>query len=145
VLDDYSALRRMTPEVQAKPGQVFPTRKVTLHEEKSRDKALPAGSFVASNPPSGALLTYYLRDAQPAGNKVILQVTNAAGDAVQRIDGQTTPGLHRVSWNPRSAGGGSRSGNYVVRLFSDANGKLTHLGDPQVIEVVAPAQAIGTP
>jgi len=136
VLDDYTPLRQLTPEVLAKPGFLFTPRKTYLYEEKTRDKAA-AGSFTAPNPPFGALLTYYLRDPQPARSKIVLQVTNAADALVQRIDGPTTPGLHRVSWDLRSAAGPTTAGNFVVRLFNEVNGKLSHLGDPQVIEVMA--------
>jgi photosystem II stability/assembly factor-like uncharacterized protein len=68
ILDDYSPLRAMTPEVVASAAHVFPARPALLYAQ-SAPLGLPGVSFqgashyMAGNPPFGATLTYHLRDA----------------------------------------------------------------------------------
>ena len=69
VLDDYSALRDMQPTVLASATHLFPARAAYEYAETA-PLGLPtaggfqgAGNYVADNPPFGALITYYLRDA----------------------------------------------------------------------------------
>jgi len=67
VLDDYSPLRTLTPEVIASAAHLFPARPVLMYAQ-SAPLGLPGASFqgsghyFAENPPFGATLTYYLRD-----------------------------------------------------------------------------------
>jgi len=67
ILDDYSALRDLRPDVLAKTAHLFAPRQAYLYAESS-PLGLPGGAFqghaqfVAENPPYGALLTYVLKD-----------------------------------------------------------------------------------
>ena len=67
ILDDYSALRTLTPEVVASAAHLFPARPALLYAQ-SAPLGLPgasfqgAGHYLAENPPYGATITYYLRD-----------------------------------------------------------------------------------
>jgi photosystem II stability/assembly factor-like uncharacterized protein len=67
ILDDYSPLRTLTPEVIASAAHLFPARPALLYAQ-SAPLGLPgasfqgAGHYMADNPPFGATLTYYLRD-----------------------------------------------------------------------------------
>lgn len=68
VLDDYTPLRRATPETLAKPAALFPPRDALMYIESdplgAREKAhLGESYFEAANPPFGATFTYYLKDA----------------------------------------------------------------------------------
>jgi hypothetical protein len=75
------------------------------------------------------VITYYLRDVQPDGVKLV--VTSAAGDTVRSITGSGMPGLQQVVWDltsqrPRPRGLGDPTsrdelrrmppGDYVVHL-----------------------------
>jgi hypothetical protein len=68
ILDDYSPLRALKPDVIAAPARLFPARTAYLYVESS-PLGLPgptfqgAGYYMAENPPFGAVFTYYLRDA----------------------------------------------------------------------------------
>lgn len=67
VLDDYSALRSMHEVVQAEANALFPVRDAWWYvpNEPMQAKGMPtlgSTSFVADNPPFGALLTYYVAD-----------------------------------------------------------------------------------
>ena len=67
VLDDYSPLRTLTPEVIASAAHLFPARTTYLYSQ-SAPLGLPGASFqghghyAADNPAFGATLTYYLKD-----------------------------------------------------------------------------------
>ena len=64
ILDDYSSLREMTEERLANEGGIlFPTREALRYIEQS-DRIIERGNgfWTASNPPYGAVFTYWLRD-----------------------------------------------------------------------------------
>ena len=67
ILDDYSPLRALTPEVIASAAWLFPPRPALMYSQ-SAPLGLPgisfqgAGHFMAENPSYGATLTYYLKD-----------------------------------------------------------------------------------
>ena len=101
------------------------------YQYRERDTHPGFGSFgfVASNPPRGAVITYYLKEMQPDGVKLV--ITIAAGDTVRTLTGSGFPGLQRVTWDlnrdkPRPRGLGDPTspaelrrvpaGEYVVRL-----------------------------
>ena len=68
VLDDYSALRRMSEVVAAKKNTLFPVRNAWWYipNEPMQAKGQPtlgSTAFVADNPPFGALLTYYIANS----------------------------------------------------------------------------------
>ena len=72
---------------------------------RGRATAAPASS--ADNPPRGAVITYYLRDVQPDGVKLV--IVSAAGDTLRSITGSALPGLQQVTWDlsserPRARG-----------------------------------------
>ncbi len=67
VLDDYAPLREATPEVLAGDAHVFGVRDALVYVPSRRlglsDKSFQGESyFTASNPPFGALITYWLKD-----------------------------------------------------------------------------------
>jgi hypothetical protein len=67
ILDDYSPLRSLTPDVVASAAHLFPPGAAYLYAQ-SAPLGLPgvsfqgAGHYMAENPPFGASLTYYLKD-----------------------------------------------------------------------------------
>jgi hypothetical protein len=67
ILDDYTPLRTATPETLSEDAHIFPVRDALLYVPSRplglSDKAFQGDSyFTASNPPFGALITYYLKD-----------------------------------------------------------------------------------
>ena len=113
VLDDYSALRNLTPDALNKEAALFPVgRPARSYDEIGYYRA--EGDNVADpNPPFGALLTYFVRDAVQGDAKLVLTVTDSKGAQVRQIDAVGTPGLHRTPWDLReqaAAGTGGRGG-----------------------------------
>jgi len=68
LLDDYSPLRAVTGEMLAREAEIFPVRDALMYIE-SRPYGLAGKGFqgesfyTAPNPPFGALITYYLKEA----------------------------------------------------------------------------------
>jgi hypothetical protein len=120
VLDDYSALRAITPQALAAEAQLFPLR--DAYSFSSRGMA-PAGSAgigtlsgntTVANPPAGAVFTYNVGAALPDDAKLVLTITDQQGRQVRRMDVEKAPGLRRVVWNlrgdPPAAGQGGGRG-----------------------------------
>lgn len=109
VLDDFAALRGLTPQLLSQEGALFaPGRKARQYDEIGYYRA--QGDNVASpNPPQGALLTYYLREDLPnasagsAGSKMVLTVADSTGKPVRQLDASNKAGLHRTPWDLREA------------------------------------------
>jgi hypothetical protein len=53
--------------------------------------------FIASNPPMGAYLHYWLREY--SDEPVKISIANSAGHVVIELDGTNRPGLNRVVWD----------------------------------------------
>jgi photosystem II stability/assembly factor-like uncharacterized protein len=111
ILDDYSALRGLTPETLAADGAMLPLRKAYSYRELGYVRAVQ-GNFATPNPPMGAALTYYLRESLPKDAKITLTVSDAKDKTIRTLNGPTTAGLHRVYWDlrdqERAAGRGGR-------------------------------------
>jgi hypothetical protein len=107
VLDDYSALREMTPETLAREAALFPLRDAYVYNPLGSAPAGSAGIGTLSgnttfpNPPYGATFTYNVGAPIAGGAKLVLTITNEQGQQVRRMDLDSTPGLRRVTWNLR--------------------------------------------
>jgi photosystem II stability/assembly factor-like uncharacterized protein len=108
ILDDYSALRQLTPEVLHSDGALFaPGRKARLFDELGYYRAT-GDNMGSPNPPFGAILSYYLHDDAPGvGNadapRVVLQIEDDNGKLVRQLDAPSTAGLHRAVWDLRES------------------------------------------
>ncbi len=132
ILDDYSPLRDVTRELlEGSQGHVFGVRDALLYVP-SRTQVGSQGDnfFTASNPPFGAVFTYYLKESlkterskrKEAEKKedaeypsvdqlrseldaeepaVVLTVTDSQGQVVRRLKGAVSKGVHRIAWNLR--------------------------------------------
>ena len=103
ILDDYSALRDMTPQALAEKARLYPLRDAYQFNELNQMEA-SWGNTAAQNPPYGALLTYSI--GQGAGDqKFALNIADGEGKQIRRLDlcsgEETTPGLHRIAWDLR--------------------------------------------
>lgn len=153
ILDDYTPLRHIRPGTLAQKAFLFPPRYARVYHEIGYVIAA-FGNSTTPNPPFGAILHYYLgKDFERKdGEKTVLAITDAKGQAVRQITCPTTTGLHRVVWDlRRSAQGeeqegrqgrrGSRPealvepGEYRISLLRIADGQETALGKSQTIRV----------
>lgn len=90
ILDDVAPLREMTASLASKPVHLFkPATAIRLRENENKDTPPPPTTPVGENPPTGAVLDYWLRDA-PSG-PVTITVKDAAGRAVRRFSSEDPP------------------------------------------------------
>ncbi len=137
VFDDLSLFRSISEEQLGQDATLFSSRKAWWYfprphlgfEGGKGDQG--ASHFVASNPPFGAVFTYYLKsdlrnnkltrqqqekDQESPGfpgwekvtaermspdPKIWLVVADTDGNVVRRVSGPVTKGFHRVSWDLR--------------------------------------------
>ncbi len=117
-------------------------KQVRLEEEA---KAVKSGAEIAF--PTNEQLTAEGMQPQPV---VELKVTDESGNVVRRVEGPSTAGIHRVSWDlrypsmvvrekPRPYGSDEGSfvmpGKYTAALFERMDGKTTQLSQPQSFDV----------
>ena len=115
VLDDYSALRSVTPESLARDSALYPLR--PAYQIPMRGYIGDGSAHVSENPPYGALLTYHVARA-PEGATLPLKIADASGAVVRDLQVAATPGFHRFAWDLRrnppadtaAAGQGRRRG-----------------------------------
>ena len=113
ILDDYSPLREMTPETLAAQATLYPVRD-TYEFSPIGELQASEPTWVAANPPTGAVLTYSVGSALPQDTKLVLTVTDDTGKEFRRCELPKDPGLRRIEWNLRgnpsaavaNAGGG---------------------------------------
>jgi len=124
ILDDYSALREVTPAALAEEARLFPLRHAYSFNSSGLGPAGSAGIGTLSgnwqvlNPPFGAVFTYHVAQALPADAKLVLTIENQAGTQVRRCELDKAPGLRRVAWGlvpdapvtPGRAGGAGGAG-----------------------------------
>ena len=113
VLDDYSALREITPASLAREAELYPLRHAYSFTELGYPQAA-WGNVATPNPPNGAMFTYSVGGGF-TGN-LVLSVSDDAGKALCRINVPEAAGIARVNWNLRvepaapAGGGGGRGG-----------------------------------
>jgi photosystem II stability/assembly factor-like uncharacterized protein len=114
ILDDYTALRDITPQTLGEKARLYPLRDAYQFNELNQMEA-SWGNTASANPPYGALLTYSI--GQSAADKLAIQIADDQGERVRRIElpaEETTPGLHRVAWDlrkdPPAGAAGGRGG-----------------------------------
>jgi len=121
VLDDYSALREINATTLGDDARLFPLRHAYAFTPGGVAPAGAAGVLAISgnystpNPPVGAWITYHVKTAVPATEKLVLTISDNTGKQVRRCELERTAGLRRFVWNlngdPVAApAGGGRGG-----------------------------------
>jgi photosystem II stability/assembly factor-like uncharacterized protein len=102
VLDDITALEQMSESVAASEAHLFDLRPATMWRLNNHKGATGSKTFVAQNPPYGAIIHYYLREK--AKEKVRLTVHDREGNQISEVQMlRNEPGLHRATWDLRSS------------------------------------------
>ena len=114
ILDDYTALREMTPQALGEEARLFPLRDAYMFDTLGQVQAA-WGDPATPNPPYGALFTYSVGQAPAGGAKLVLTIADDTGKQVRRIDLASEPGVHRIAWDlrgdaPAPAADGARGG-----------------------------------
>jgi len=145
VLDDYSALREISPQTLADDARLFPLRDAYLFSATGLSPAGTAGfgpmagNWTAPNPPFGAVFTYNVSQPFADDTKLVLTIADDTGRQIRRLDVEKTVGLRRVTWNlrgeppppgatPPTGGGGGRQGGGFGGRGGAAQGPLATPG-----------------
>jgi photosystem II stability/assembly factor-like uncharacterized protein len=102
LLDDIRPLEELGRDVLDTDLHLFPIRPVTTWRLYISSNGYNGDRyFTAPNPPYGALITYFLRQEVPKGQKITIAVRDRAGAVVQQMEGPGHAGMNRVTWDAR--------------------------------------------
>jgi photosystem II stability/assembly factor-like uncharacterized protein len=100
IMDDVSALQKLTPDTTNADVTLFEPRPATLWLDDIRERYNIGGAkhFNGQNPEEGTFITYHLKGATDG---VTITVTDITGRTVRDLKGTGNAGLNRVRWNLR--------------------------------------------
>lgn len=102
ILDDATALQQLNVETLARDAHLFDIRPALRFTTRFTRYGIGDKLFAGSNPPYGAIVTYYLKEKQDEKATLKLQVFDAVGKLVREIKAPPRqPGLNRVAWDLR--------------------------------------------
>jgi photosystem II stability/assembly factor-like uncharacterized protein len=99
ILDDVTPLQQLSAEVRAKAIHLFSPRPAYRFRAVERRDLAPAGTSVGQNPPYGASVNLWLRDA-PKG-RVEVSILDERGHVVRTESRPGRAGLNRHWWDLR--------------------------------------------
>lgn len=120
ILDDISALEGMNGTVAASDAHLFDIRPAMMWRVYNHKGSTGHKTFVAQNPPAGALVNYYLRGE--AKEKPKLTILDRSGQVVRELNGTNNAGVQRIVWDlrhqspllsPSGGQGGGGFGNFA--------------------------------
>ena len=142
IVDDLTPLRALTRETLASNVVFMQARPTVQHVSASGGWANGDAAFVGPNPPSDAVITYYLKKRHIFGDMKI-EVFDPAGRSLGTVPTSKRRGLSRLSWSMRlkpppvppaaSAAFGALfgprvlPGTYTVKMFKDKDVFMTPL------------------
>jgi photosystem II stability/assembly factor-like uncharacterized protein len=131
IVDDITPLRALTAQTLAKQTAFLPQRPTQQRMSASGGWVEGDATFVGANPPSGAVITYFLSTRHIYG-PIKLEILDSKGKLVDTVTPTKRRGINRVTWSMRvkparvpraaqvaySASQGPRvvPGTYTVRL-----------------------------
>jgi photosystem II stability/assembly factor-like uncharacterized protein len=100
ILDDTFPFREFTPEIAAKPADLFNVRSVTgAYLQPGFADWNGKGVYRGQNPAEGALFTVWVREF--TGDEIKIAVTKPTGQPVANLKAPGTPGFTRLNWDLR--------------------------------------------
>ena len=150
ILDDITPLEQLKADVLAAGSYLFDIRPAIIFNPYYHKGDLGHKFFTASNPPYGALISYYLKEKVKEDAKII--ILDAEGKTVRELKGAKEAGIHRINWDlryapPADAGAGTMGrfaaslgpyvlpGEYRVKLVAagaETAKALKVEGDPRI-------------
>jgi hypothetical protein len=152
ILDDINPLRQFSDEVDKKSVHLYtpgPAYRIQAGEAGERHPSKRTGQ----NPPAGAVIYFYLKDAPKRGTETKLEILDASGNTIrryssaetQRLDEPPDPddkkpekeikpdaGLNRFVWDLRSEDAHRVPGYYLWEYGAGARGPVVVPGQYQV-------------
>ncbi|MGH9524419.1 MAG: WD40/YVTN/BNR-like repeat-containing protein, partial [Terriglobales bacterium] len=92
ILDDVEPLREIAAQTASAPVTLFrPETAYRLRSDEQHDTPLPPETPMGENPPSGAILDFYLAQAAP---EVAIEIRDSAGNMVRRYSSRDQQPAH---------------------------------------------------
>jgi photosystem II stability/assembly factor-like uncharacterized protein len=101
VMDDITPLEQLTQKVLASGLHAFDATPATAWRRYGHKASTGHKTFIADNPPDGAVISYFLGTGPQPKEKVRITVLDKAGTVVREMDGAGEPGVNRVTWDLR--------------------------------------------
>ena len=100
ILDDLTALQKLTPELAAENVHLFPTRPAYRFRDINGNVTMSDDQTAGQNPTYGADINYFLKNTPAAAPSIA--IVDAAGKTVRTLQGTQQRGLNRVYWDLRN-------------------------------------------
>lgn len=97
VLDDASMFAQLGPETRNRALAVLEIQPATPRLYAGRAYGAGRGIFRAKNPPAGAAINFWVRDA--AGESVAVSIADSTGFVLRELSSTARRGLNRVVWD----------------------------------------------
>lgn len=105
IFDDISFLQELSLEQLGQSAHLAPVRKAYRFAVKPTRYGIGDKVFTGENPPSGALITYYLPEKVEHEDKVSVEIVDEGGQVIREIkDLPAKPGFNRAAWDLRYEG-----------------------------------------
>ena len=119
ILDDLTPLEQLTDSIRAEAAHLFEPRPAWRFRSVSQAALAPVGTSAGQNPPYGASLNYWLKDAVKTSEKkdedaaasaeperrkkspIEIVIADSAGQKIRTLRGANLKGLNRVTWDLR--------------------------------------------
>lgn len=101
ILDDISPLEQLTNETLNSPAHLFKIRDAMLFLPYDQMSTVGNRTFMAPNPPAGAVVRYFLRNKAEGG--VIIVIENEKDETIRELKGPGEPGYNQIAWDLRYA------------------------------------------
>jgi len=138
IVDDISALRRLTPEMLDKDIAALPTRPVAVTSGHYGQGFPNTDSYAGPNATEMAVVQYYLKDRLGSGEASV-EIFDPAGKLVATFPGTKRKGINFVRWDMRSAPPKAAQGVMVQGEFGVYAGFIGQLVEPGNYTVVVKA------
>ncbi len=100
VIDDITPLRQLTVAALTEPVTIMESKPAVLRIPQWKSQSPGDTHFAADNPPSSAVLTYYLNKRHMFGDMKI-EIYSPEGELLKTLPGSKRKGLNFVTWSPR--------------------------------------------
>jgi hypothetical protein len=104
ILDDLTPLHQLDETTLAGEAHLFEPRSAYRFASISPPMSQPEDNAAGTNPPYGASINYYLKAERDKETVVKIEILNAQGETIRKLDGTKKAGINRIWWDLRHDG-----------------------------------------
>ncbi len=100
ILDDATAIQQMNADIAGKDATLFDVRPTVRFTTRFTRYGIGDKPFAGPNPPSGALITYFLKDKPDAKTTAKIQILDSTGKVIREVANiPKEKGFNRATWD----------------------------------------------